>query len=190
MTHADLLALLLPPGAYDHQAPRLAAELAAEGRQLDQALYSADLVADAIFPYGAGNLFSDWERNYGLPDRCMAGLSLSSSQRLSALLGKIRQTGGLSRPYFINLAAALGYPITITEFDDYTCESECEYNLFERVDAGWGWAWQINAPGTTVWEADCEAPCEDPLRSWGNELLECVISDLAPAETAVHFSYG
>ena len=56
---------------------------------------------------------------------------------------------------------------------------------------GWQFVWQVNAPEASIVEFDAgRSSAGEPLRSWGNELLECVINRLKPAHTYVLFAYG
>lgn len=189
MSHADLLKSLLPPVSYDPQGFRIGVELSAEGSALDAAEASAEQLCLAFLPQ-LSPLLSDWERVLGLPDGCAPAIQTAAG-RLAAVLTKIRATGGLSASYYTQLAADLGYTITITEFTAHTCESPCDYPLFDHdPDVGWQWAWRVNAPETTIYEFSCDSTCEDPLRWWGNEVLECQISKHKPAHTHVFFGYG
>lgn len=188
MTHAELLKLLLPPSSYEPSGLQLSAELIAEGARLDEALACAGVVVQAISPAGAGGLWlTDWERVLGLPDECAGGLSQTIAERIAAALGKIRARGGQNREYFIGVAAGLGYAISIEEYAVYTCDSPCDDSIY---DEPWRYAWAVHAPETTVREFSCDSPCRDPLRSWGNALLECVLRRLAPAHTHLIFAYG
>jgi len=185
--HAELLTLLLP-APYETTDRVLAARLAAEGKALDAAHALADVVAEAISPAGADGMWlADWERVLGLPDTCAGGYGQTKAARIAAALAKIRQRGGLSRAYFIALAKALGFEITIEEYAAYTCESPCDRPI---CDEPWRFVWTVRAPETTIREFKCTSGCEDPLASWGNELLECVITRLKPAHTFVRFAYG
>jgi len=185
--HAELLTLLLPK-PYEATDKVLAASLAAEGAALDQAHASAQVVAEGISPAGADGLFlADWERVYGLPDTCAGGYAQTQAERIAAVLSKMRQRGGLSRSYFVSLAKALGYEITIEEYDVFTCESGCDQPIY---DEPWRFVWTVRGPAVTVREFTCQSACDDPLSSWGNELLECVINRLKPAHTYVIFAYG
>lgn len=187
MNHAELLTLLLPR-PYEATDPVLAATLVAEGKALDAAHASALIVAEAISPAGADGLWlADWERVLGLPDTCAGGYAQTQGERMAAALSKIRQRGGQSRAYFIGVAKALGFEITIKEHAAYTCESPCDQPI---CDEPWRFAWTVRAPETTVREFTCESGCADPLASWGNELLECAIRRLKPAHTHVIFAYG
>ncbi len=185
--HAELLTLLLPK-PYEATGEVLAASLAAEGAALDAAHASAQVVAEAFSPAGADGLWlADWERVLGLPDTCAGGYGQTQAERLAAALSKIQQRGGQSRAYFIGVAAALGYAITIEEHPVFTCASGCDQAI---CDEPWRFVWTVRAPQTTIREFTCQSGCADPLASWGNELLECVINRLKPAHTHVIFAYG
>jgi len=185
--HAELLTLLLPK-PYETTDKVLAASLAAEGAALDQAHASAQVVAEGISPAGADGLFlADWERVYALPDTCAGGYAQTQAERIAAVLSKMRQRGGLSRSYYISLAKALGYEITIEEHSVFVCGSTCGQALNNEP---WRYVWTVRAPATTVRPFTARSACGDPLASWGNTLLECVINRLKPAHTYVIFAYG
>ncbi len=188
MNHAELLKLLLPPVAYEPSGVVLTASIMAEGAALDRAHTLASYVLEAISPAGAGGLWlADWERVLGLPDECAGGLGQTLAERIAAALAKMRERGGQSRTYFIAVAAALGYAVSIEEHDAFTCETACDQPLHHE---DWRYAWTVRAPETTVREFTCGSGCCDPLASWGNALLECVLSRLKPAHTHLTFTYG
>jgi uncharacterized protein YmfQ (DUF2313 family) len=60
-------------------------------------------------------LLPDWERNWGLPDPCYTAPT-SLDERHLALMTRMTIEGWQSREFFIELAASIGYAITITEF--------------------------------------------------------------------------
>lgn len=188
MDHAALLALLLPPVSYDTTGGNLSADLAAEGARLDDALDAAEVVTEALTPWGAGGLWlADWERVLGLPDECAGGLGQTVTERIAAAVAKIQAHGGLSREYFIQVAAGLGYAVTIEEYAVYTCISPCDEAIH---DEPWRFAWTVRAPETTVRDFTCGTGCDEPLRTWGNALLECVLNRLKPAHTHIIYTYG
>ncbi len=137
-------------------------------------------------PRAATEMLSDWETTTGLPDAC-ADAATTMQERRAAVLAKLTSRGGQSRQFFIDLAKTLGFDGTITEFKAFTCETACEDPC---CDEPWRFAWRINAPETTIHDVSCEEPCEDPIRFWGNDLLECAVSRLKPAHTHVLFGYG
>ena len=64
-------------------------------------------------------LLPDWERNWGLPDPCYdAPQSIYERQR--ALVMRMTIEGAQSREFFIEVAAQIGYTITITEYRPFT----------------------------------------------------------------------
>lgn len=194
MTAADYLAqlqALLPPGPAwpkdaDATLTRLLGALAAELARVDG---RAQQLVEEADPRTVAELFADWERVAGLPDTCAQafGGDQTMAQRRAALVARLTTLGGQSPAYFIGLAAALGYAITITEFRAHCVNDDVEHPLY---DTAWNFAWQVNAALNTITDITVDSTVEDPLAVWGNALLECVIKRLKPAQTAVLFSYN
>lgn len=186
--HADLLKMLLPPVAYEPNAPLLSADCEIQGVALDQSQIDADVLLAELDPRTTSLLLPDWERNYGLPDPC-AGQAQTVAERRARLVQKVTERGGLSIPYFINVAERLGFPgVTITEFRPAKCTSKCTAAVYS---AAWIGVWQVNVPQTeTIRVLNVRGRCNEPLRSWGNQILECVIRRLKPSDTHVLFAYG
>lgn len=184
------LQALLPPGpawSRDDAAPltHLLGALALELERVDGRAWQILEEAD---PRTVAELFGDWERVAGLPDSCAVafGGTQTVAQRRAALVGKLTTLGGQSPAYYVGLAAALGYAITVTEFHAHTVADDVDYPIYGDA---WNFAWQVNAALNTVTEITVESTVDDPLAAWGNALLECVINRLKPAHTAVLFSY-
>lgn len=133
-------------------------------------------------------LLPEWERAFGLPDPCTP-LNATLEQRRAALLAKMTATGGQSIPYYVSVAAALGFPVTITEFRPFRVgRDRCGAGI---NGPGWGFTWQVNAPSvSSSYFRVGRSVMGEPLRAWGNAQLECVIRRIAPAHTQVLFSYG
>lgn len=188
MIHAELLKRLLPPIAYDGNGELISAELGADGAALDEAMRNADIILNESDPRTTYGMLSDWERVAGLPDSCSATLALSVEQRQAALTAKITMRGGQSRPYFIAMAAKLGFPgATITEFRPMTCNDTCNDALWGEVDR---FAWQINLPSAGgIFVASCNSDCNAALASWGNAMVECAIRKFRPGHTTPVFAY-
>ena len=164
---------------------RLFGALAGELARVDGRAWQLVEEAD---PRTTGELFADWERVAGLPDACAEafGGTQTQAQRRAALVGKLVTLGGQSPAYFIGLAAALGYAVTITEFYAHTVNDDVEYPLY---DEAWNFAWQVNSALNNITDITVEDTVEDPIAAWGNAMLECVINRLKPAQTTVLFSY-
>ena len=183
MTHSELLKRLLPPVAYNPNAPVLSAELEAEGRALDAAQLAADQILIEADPRTTIQFFTDWERIAGLPDSCCGTDAASTlAERRARLVEKITSTGGQNRQYFIDLAAKLGYTdVSISEFRQISCEDSCDGMLYGD---DWLFAWQVNVGDyIAIHDMTCEDPSDSPLRSWQSTELQCRINKLKPAHT-------
>ena len=185
---SDQLKLLLPPVSYDGTAPGLSAALEAEANALTLSESSADLVYRAIFP-DSGEALTDWERVLGLPDPCLIGVPQSGSQRVQAVVSKLKWRGGQSKAFFISLAKSLGYDITITTFRPPRAGIA---RAGDPVYGGdWAFTWRVNAPAVSITYARAGiARAGDPVAAWGNKSLECRLSQMQPAESILLFGYG
>ncbi|MDO8706437.1 MAG: DUF2313 domain-containing protein [Sulfuricaulis sp.] len=74
--------------------------------------------------------------------------------------------------------------VALSEYPD----PDLAITIDEQVD-GLPHRWRVNAPATTVTEATCLSPCTTPLRSWGNQSLQCVMNRLKPAHSDLLFSF-
>lgn len=188
MIHSDLLKRLLPPASYDPGGPLLATELAAEGAALDMAQARAEQLLPEMDPRTVSVTLADWERVYGLPDRCVsaAGIVQSFSERIAALVALVTLHGGQSRAFFIALAAAIGYTITITELTPTTTEMDSDLPTY---DEQYRFVWVVNSALYNLRDETSEDDTEMATAVWGNVLLECRINKFKPAHTLALFAY-
>ena len=189
MSHSDLLKRLLPPSSYDSNGAALTAELTAEGAALDRAQWSADQILLEMDPRTASVTLTDWERVYGLPDACVAaaGIVQSVSERRAALVSLVTLRGGQTPAFFVALAAALGYSITIAEGSPHATEHDSEHPVY---DEQYRFIWTVNAALYNLRELTTEDDTEMATAVWGNTLLECRINRFKPAHTHVIFAYS
>jgi uncharacterized protein YmfQ (DUF2313 family) len=54
----------------------------------------------------------------------------------------------------------------------------------------WNFAWQVNSALNTVIELTVEDTVDDPLATFGNDQLECVLEEIKPAHTTIIFAYA
>lgn len=188
--YLDILQALLPEGAAwprDAEAvlTRLLEAWADEQARVHNR--AVDLI-DESDPRTTSEAIADWERLLGLPGACMVGLAQTLAARRDAAHTKLMSGGGQSRQFFIDLAAGIGFTVTITEFRPF--QAGC--NAGEPcADETWRFVWRINAPAETIRPFEAGAgQAGEALRNWGNELLECTINSRAPAHTNVLFAYG
>lgn len=187
-TLADQLRLLLPPVSYDGTAPYLSATIEAEANALNLADASSSTVYSAIFP-DTGEGLADWERVLGLPDQCLVGYAQTIGQRVQAVVSKLQARAGQSKPFFIALAKAMGYDITITTFRPARAGLARAGDPLNGGD--WNFTWRVNAPSVTAVHARAGITGGgDPLTAWGNRALECRLGQMKPAESILLFGYG
>lgn len=177
---------LLPPGpAWPEDDPFLLGMAPAFARvheRIEQLLEEAD-------PRTAVELFLRLERLAGLPDACAEGAEQDMQRRRADLIAKLQRTGSLSRAFFIDLAAALGYVITIDEFLPFRVEMPVEQPL---TGVEWLFTWRVNLPltGEEIPFRVEYSRVEDRLLTWStNELIECLFLRLMPAHTNIIFAY-
>lgn len=151
--------------------------------RLDARVDTLMLEAD---PRTTTELLPEWETEVGLPDPCSGVPSLLAQAR-AEIAARLTGLGGQSRAYFIELAAALGYTITIEEPSPWTCDSDCDAPI---LNDDWAFTWIVHGGATPVWVFTCDDNCDAPLQSFGNTTLECVIRRYAPPDTTVLFAYG
>ena len=181
MNHADVLKLLCPvsiDGDFDD-------DIAIEGAHLDAAAESAAVLLNEIFPDLAYQTLTSWERVYNLIPS--DGATIQS--RRDAVIQAIRARGGLSRAYFIALAAIHGWTITIDEFFPSMCGwTRCgDYLAGEEFK----WIWRINAPEKAIYQARAGiSAAGERLLWWVPDIeLENLFNRLKPAHTIVLFNY-
>lgn len=180
---------LLPQGiawtrADDAVLTRLLTGIATEFARIDKRGQDLERESD---PRGTTELIGDWERVAGLPDPCVGELAALVARR-AAVTGRVSALGGQSRGYFIALAAALGYSITIEEFRPFQAGRSVAGDPLSNGD--WIFTWRVHGPETTVRPFYAGiGRAGEPLRTWGNLSLECTFLRERPAQTHVLFSY-
>lgn len=189
--YREQLKALLPPGQAFPREPGTTMQELLDGMAEELArvdVRGEELTVEAN-PLTTSELLSDWERVAGLPDKCSGALEETAQGRRNALVAKLASTGGQSAAYFIEVAAALGYTVTITEFRPFRAGFSHAGDALTNGD--WAFTWQVNAPGvTTISFRAGQSSAGEPLRAWGNDTLECKINQLKPAHTIVLFAYG
>ncbi|QZN97363.1 YmfQ family protein [Symbiopectobacterium purcellii] len=188
--YSGALQNLLPQGrAWPRESTTVqAAVIRALARSFARSDDDAQRLLVGAFPSAATILLTEWENTLGLPDDCAIGEIGGISDRQLAVVSKLISTGGLSRQYYIQVAAALGYTITISQFRPAMSGMTVCGDALNGDE--WPFTWRINSPLTTMKYAVAGgAYCTDPLASWGNKQLECAITKIAPSHLRLIFNY-
>ena len=189
--YLEQLKTLLPPGqAFPREAGTtlhtLLDGMAAELARVDGRGEALPIEAN---PASTNELLSDWERVAGLPDKCSGVLEETLQGRKNALLAKLTSTGGQSASYFIEIAAALGYTVTIETFRPFRVGRSRAGDPL--TNGAWAFTWLVRAPEVSVTSFRVgQSAVGERLRTWGNDTLECKINQLKPAHTIALFAYG
>lgn len=189
--YREQLKALLPPGRALPREPGTTLETLLDGMADELARLDgrAEVLLEEANPLTTYELLPDWERVAGLPDKCAGTLEDTIQGRRNALVSKLASSGGQSAAYFIEVAAALGYVVSITEYRPFRAGLSAAGDPLSNGD--WIFTWRINAPETTFVEFRAgQSTAGESLRTWGNDTLECKISQLKPAHTNVLFGYG
>ena len=102
-----------------------------------------DLLVRESYPPATLELLTDWERNWGLPDKCV-GEPLTMADRRRLLLHRITLEGGQSRQFYFDTADYFNIQIEIIEHSPYLCGiSRCGDTTGE-TDSGWP-RWELGA---------------------------------------------
>jgi|SRR5580765_1705540 len=121
--YADALQRHLPVGQAwprDHDSTLMKVVRGLTGIWGDIEIRASTLLEVESDPRRTIELLPDWERNWGLPDPCYQSPQ-NIGQRQLALVMRMTMEGAQSREFFIEIAAKIGYTITITEYRTFIC---------------------------------------------------------------------
>ncbi len=188
MTYGELLKFLLPHGVYSEDAGSLhVKDLSVAAAALTAAEANADdLTEDEIYPDKTDELLHEWERVYGIsPDT-----DIPWQARIDNLMASVRAVGGLTKGYFIGLAARLGYTVTIEEFEPFMAGwSEAGDTLYTD-DAVYCWRVTVANSGIKSYFFEAGISGAGDELGWSSDtFLESLFNRLKPAHTMVEFVY-
>jgi uncharacterized protein YmfQ (DUF2313 family) len=182
MSHRDTLKLLFPielQGDFEK-------DIELEGKHLDAAQSNAERLLNEMFPNQSYELLPDWERVCGLTPGSDDTLQL----RQEMVVRKLRELGGLSRAYFIQLAVSIGYTITIEELLPFMA------GIGRAGDALYVeaviWIWRVKIAGQSLYYFRAgQSSAGERLLWWlPQAALENILNELKPAHTFIIFDYS
>jgi uncharacterized protein YmfQ (DUF2313 family) len=164
---------------------------------------AGDLLEIESDPRLTVEMLPDWERAFGLPDKCLAE-PLTIADRRVALLNRMTTEGGQSRAFFIALAASIGYTINIIEYSPFMGGVSRGGDTRPTGTAGEEFRWYGGPPEMRFyWKIKImnarlswfrggqgEGGVDPHLRIGLATDLECVLRRLKPAHTDVIFDYS
>lgn len=189
----DFLAVaqaLLPTGdAWPRDADALLTVLlnAAVSSQVRFHARAADLSEMEAMPFLSQDLLPAWEAAYGLPDPCTP-LNPTVPQRQAAVKARMASNGGQTKAYFVAVAAALGYQITIETFQP------AQYGVSTygspMYGAPWRFVWQVNVLNAAAFPAEYgQSVYGEPYVAYSGTQLTCVLNRLKPAYSILVMNY-
>lgn len=183
------LAALLPTGLAWPRAPDTVLQKLLTAWANEMALVDAranELILEAN-PTEALSLLADWARVTDVPDVCLPVDNTVAAIR-AAVLTTLASAARPTPAYFIELAAAIGFAITITEFRVTSVDDDVDAPILTEA---WAHAWQVNTVlNGGLSQLTVDDTVDTPLESWSsNAALECVINRAKPAHTKAIFSY-
>ncbi len=187
----DMMLAMLPRGAAWPREPesswgRLLHACADEFARIDAR--NEQLLAE-MDTRTVSELLPEWEIDYALPGPCITEPQ-SFTQRRAALISKFRHVGRQDREFFIEVAAALGYTITITEYNEANPGPHTDYAGLPLTGDAWNYVWQINAQDTSSDAREYGSGYPGPYVGFGIELLECTMRSLAHTHRVLFFAYS
>jgi uncharacterized protein YmfQ (DUF2313 family) len=151
--------------------------LGAEFARIDGEVVS---LADELDPRTTLELLPEWEAMVGLPDDCAGTLTLDG--RRNALVQRLTARGNLSKTFLIEAAAALGFTVTIVEFDPVAIDEPVIDEPFIEADAQFYFEVQT-ADLLEVLPLVDAIGADEPFGYLGNAALMCLIDRVKPAHT-------
>lgn len=182
MSVNDALRMLFPIElGGDHEADLRHDSVALDAAQAQAATLLIEMHGDS-----AATLLLDWERVFGVLPEIDDPLQLRREKVVQA----IKRRGGLSIPYFLALAEAMGYEISIVEPVPFMAGwGEAGQELFgEEIVHQWGVS-IANQP--LYYFRAGESAAGERLLWWDDQpALEELFRILKPAHTYAYFIYG
>lgn len=156
-------------------------------RELVRVEQRLDVLIEESDPRSANETLDWWESFLGLPDDC-TGVAPTVEERRRQIIERYASRGGISRQFYIDLAATLGADITITEFTPFAAEVSGAEDPLSGGD--WDFTWQVNSSElNAVYFAAETGSAEDLLIDYSNDLLECVMDKKNRASRILIFAY-
>lgn len=188
--YTQTLARLYPPVSYQINGKHFIAQCEVDGRAFTRLEEQATKLLNVIEPATAGEMLAHWERVCGIKTE----FGKSYSQRVNKVILQLNALGGLSIPYFKQLAESIGYQIEIKEFspqqNDLPNAGDIPIQNSPREVLGYMWRVSVrNADHNITRFRAGQSVAGERLTDFGDPILEEFFQDLKPAHTYCYFAY-
>lgn len=186
MNISETLLALLPPVSYARNAEAQRNQAVVDGNVLEGVYDAAGMVSAAITPEDADELIANWERVLGIDNS-----DKPYQYRVDSVVAKINAIGGLSIPYFLNLAEQAGYDVQIIEEDPFRAGTSCAGDNLNTEEAQWRWCVSIADGNATAYIFRAgESRSGDRVSWFSDPIIENIFEELKPAWTYCRFEYN
>jgi uncharacterized protein YmfQ (DUF2313 family) len=209
-TYGQALANLLPQGlAWPREATSVLMRCLAGlsqvwGKPVDSR--AADLLENESDPRSTFELLPDWERAWGLPDKCLAEPQTVGDRQI-ALVTKMTLLGAQSRLFFWKLAKRIGHRIYVIEYSPFMAGVSRAGDTRPGPEGGWEeghYRWEIGRPEIRFyWKVKVvgrkftwfrasrgESGVDPHVRIGLATDLECILRRYKPAHSDIIFDYS
>lgn len=204
--YIDLYKNLLPPGRLwtPREQPVFLSFITSIVTEFCRVDDRADEMKRTVDPRTASEALDLWESMLGIPDECTPdGQDLV--ERRSQVVQKLTNIGGLSKTFYEFIGNQLGFDITVenrrsflagrsvagdpisNDFDvPFVAGTECGKQL--RL-IGWKYYFNVDMPATAADHFVAGSVAGTPIVVFSNELIECTIRKIKPANAGVFFTF-
>lgn len=147
--------------------------LAHSYRQSDE---DALALLQGAFPATVDMFLLEWELTLQLPDPCVYGDEETTDARRRAVVAKLTATGALSPTYYTDVARALGFTVTITEYRPFRAGMSGAGMPLNQGDWPYTWCVTVVSPPVTPDNYDAY------------QQMVCTLTRESPSETLLIFS--
>ena len=196
LRYKSLLRRLFPRGwawsfTDDQRLEQLVCALAKSPSRLEEQGFR---LLDELDPTRTFELLERWEGVLGLPDDCTpTDVELSIVERRLRVLQKLTTGGGQNIAFFKLVASQLGYEVEEVDVKNFEPFRVGVARAGDELSNGTDYRNTVRfiiPTGQEICFRVGQSAAGDPLKSIRNDVLQCVLTKLAPAHAIVQFAFN